>query len=80
MDYAQVVTDLDSAEPPVPVWCLAGELDAPSYRACTQASGNHYQSQLYAAKDEHGMMLVDPKIEPNPLDLFLDFLALFFEF
>jgi len=79
MPFVDVVNDLDTSDPSVPVWCLAAENDDPSYMTCTGASGEHYRSQLYMGREEHGMKLVDPNFDPNPLDFFLEFLALFFD-
>jgi len=76
MVYADVVTSLDTSEPPIPVWCLAAELDYNSPVTCNSASGDVYRVQIYEGKSEHGMKLVDPVIEPNPLVLFLEFLSL----
>jgi hypothetical protein len=78
MDYAEVIENLDSSDPPVPVWCLAAEFDGPSPVTCTGASGNEYRVLIYEGRDEHGMIMVDPDFDPNPLDLFLEFLSLFF--
>jgi len=78
MDYADVVEDLDSSEPPVPVWCLAAEFDGTSPTTCTGASGNEYRVLIYEGRNEHGLIMIDPDFDPNPLDLFLEFLSLFF--
>ncbi len=75
MEYAEVVRELDSADalPAVPVWCLASEGDTPSLQACESASGDLYQKYLYSGSD-HGMMLIAPETDPNPLVLIQDFL------
>jgi len=75
MEYAGVVKDLDGSEipPAVPVWCFAADGDIPSQMACESASGDHYKSFLYAGTD-HGMQLISPSYDPNPLVLIQDFL------
>jgi len=75
MPYSDVVAGLDSLEPSVPVWCLAAEFDGPSPGTCNSAEGDQYIIQIYEGMDEHGMKLVDPQFDPNPLVLFLDFLS-----
>jgi len=75
MEYAEVVRDLSGANvpPAVPVWCLASEGDVPSLKACDSASGDLYQKYLYSGSG-HGMMLIAPETDPNPLVLIQDFL------
>lgn len=73
MNYAQVVTDLA----PVPVWCLAAEGDGQSAPTCNSASGDHYRSQIYPG-NVHGMMLITPELDPQPMMLIQDFLELVF--
>jgi pimeloyl-ACP methyl ester carboxylesterase len=74
MNYASVVTDLA----PIPVWCLAGELDGESGPTCKGVSGEHYRSQVYPASSAHGMMLLTSKLDPPALDLIIDFLEMVF--
>jgi pimeloyl-ACP methyl ester carboxylesterase len=74
MNYASVVTDLA----PIPVWCLAGELDTESGPTCKGASGEHYRSQVYPASNAHGMMLLTSKLDPPALDLIGEFLGMVF--
>jgi len=75
MPYKDVVAGLDSLEPAVPVWCLAAEFDGPSPGTCNSATGDKYRIQIYEGMDEHGMMLVDPQFDPDPLTLLLEFLS-----
>ncbi len=79
MEYAGVAKDLDGSEipPAVPVWCFAAEGDVPSQMACDSTSGDHYKSFLYAGTD-HGMELISPPYDPNPLVLIQDFLEISF--
>jgi len=74
MDFAAVVRDLAST----PVWCLAGELDSGSAPVCDGASGERYRSVVYPGIDLHGMRLITPDLEPQPLILTQDFLELVF--
>ena len=75
MTYADVVRDLDGSDvpPAVPVWCLTAEGDPESFGTCESASGDLYQKFLYPGS-AHGMMLVTPEMDPNPLVLIQDFL------
>jgi hypothetical protein len=75
MIYADVVKDLDDdlIPPEVPVWCLAAEGDAPSSSACRSVTGDHYQTFLYDGSD-HGMFLLVPGLDPDPMVLIQDFL------
>jgi pimeloyl-ACP methyl ester carboxylesterase len=73
MPYAGVVTDLA----PNPVWCLAAEGDGESAPTCKGASGDQYRSQIYAGS-AHGMMLITPDLEPQPMLLIREFLMLVF--
>ncbi len=77
LSYTQVVQELEGQEPPIPVWCLAAENDTPSWKVCNAATGALFERYLYAG-DAHGMMLIVPELEPNPLDLILGFLELVF--
>ncbi len=74
MNYASVVTDLGA----VPAWCLASEQDRESAPTCKSASGGNYRSEIYAGSDDHGMMLIAPEFEPQPMILIQDFLELVF--
>ena len=75
MTYADVIRDLDGSDvpPAVPVWCLTAEEDGQSFGTCESASGALYQKFLFPGSD-HGMMLVTPSTDPNPLVLIQDFL------
>lgn len=75
--YAETVDTMDSAPPPLPAWCLAAEGDTISADTCRSASGEAYVMQIYAG-DLHGMRLVTPELEPNPLVLLQDFLEVVF--
>jgi dienelactone hydrolase len=68
--YADAVAAIADA---APAWCLAAEGDSPSAQACSSASGAHYRTISYPG-DEHGMMLIRPGMDPDPLAVVLDFL------
>lgn len=74
MDFAAVVKDLA----PIPIWCLAAEGDAYSFSTCNSASGESYRPVIYIGTDLHGMMLITPDLEPQPMILIQDFLELVF--
>jgi hypothetical protein len=74
MNYAQVIADLAS----IPVWCLAAENDGASAPTCLSASGESYRSQVYAGSDAHGMMLLSPDFDPQPMVLIQEFVELVF--
>lgn len=73
--FAEAVSALQEAQPPRPVWCLAAEGDGESAPTCGSASGDMYRPFIYDGSD-HGMMLIDPQVEPNVLELMLEFLDL----
>jgi hypothetical protein len=75
MSYADAVAALEAEQPPKPVWCLFSKGDQPSAATCTSASDEHYRQIAYDG-NRHGMALIDPKVEPNALQLILDFLKL----
>lgn len=76
--YPEVVDDLGSLSPPVPAWCLYSEADPESSIVCDGISADNYKPIVYYADAidgfPHGMMLIQPDVEPNPLDLMLEFL------
>jgi hypothetical protein len=73
--FADAVADLDSADPPRPVWCLAAEGDGESAPTCASATGSLYRSITYTGS-AHGMQLIEPAADPNVLELVLEFLEL----
>ncbi len=58
-----------------PAWCLFSTDDTESAQVCKQAAGDNYKPIEYAGS-AHGMSLIAPDVDPNPLHLLLDFLAL----
>lgn len=75
VDYADAVDELGAEQPPKSAWCLFAEGDTDSAAACQSASGDHYRMVQYDGS-LHGMMLIDPNVEPNVLLLLLEFIEL----
>jgi len=74
LSYAESVSQLGELDPPVPVMCLAAEGDGNSPGTCNAGEGDHYEVIIFPG-DGHGMMLIDPTLEPNTLEVLLQFLA-----
>jgi hypothetical protein len=75
LPYADAVKSLGAEQPAKPAWCLYAEKDAESVTACTSASGANYRVVSYPGTP-HGLMLVDPTVEPSVMQLILDWLKL----
>lgn len=75
--YQEAVKALEVEQPPKPVWCLYAEGDVDSAEACRSAAGDHYRVFNYEGR-LHGMELIQPDVEPNALQLILEFLRLSF--
>ncbi len=73
--YADAVNELGAEQPPKPDWCLFAEGDTDSAAACQSAAGDNYRTVQYDGA-LHGMMLIDPNVEPNVLLLLLEFIEL----
>ncbi|RLD10671.1 MAG: hypothetical protein DRI56_02250 [Chloroflexota bacterium] len=76
--YADAVEVLDYQKPPSPVWCVYATGDKHAADTCKSATGDHYERFEWAG-DYHGMDLLRPDIEPNTMQLILDWLALLFD-
>ena len=78
VEYEQAVRDLGALTTPVPAWCLYAENDGGSAEACGNFEVENYTAYPYPAnavlENGHGMMLVEPNLEPNPLELLVQFL------
>ncbi len=70
--YSEAVANLEDESPPAAAWCLYAVDDAEAAEACQNATGNLYQATEYEG-DAHGMWLVSPDFEPNPLSKLLEF-------
>jgi len=73
--YPEEVKNLGKSDPPTPAWCLYSMEDQESAVMCENAAGEHYRGASYPG-NTHGMALVVPDTDPNPLDLVLEFLVL----
>ena len=73
LPYPEEVANLGNEDPPKPAWCLYSSGDGESAGACEAAVGDHYHAVSYPGS-AHGMALVVPETDPNPLDLILAFL------
>ncbi|MCB2213881.1 hypothetical protein KQH50_00660 [bacterium] len=73
MPYADEVANLEAEMIPRPAWCLYADGDADAVAACESASGDHFQAFEYT-DSAHGMALIEPDRDPNPLGLILDFI------
>jgi hypothetical protein len=76
--YQEAVSKVDEAGKPV--WCVGAEDDAAAAQACRSASGEHYQSQVYAAGG-HAMSLfrAENDLQPALDSLIGEFLKLVFD-
>ena len=78
LDYQQVIEDLNSVSPAVPAWCIYSEDDAESFKVCDGINASNFKGIVYESGTvsgfPHGMNLIQPSINPNPLLLMLDFL------
>jgi len=71
--YDQEVANLKGDLVGRPAWCLYAEGDSVSAAACLDASGLLYKAVDYPGS-LHGMRLINPEQDPNPLELILDFI------
>ena len=71
--YAQEVTSLEAELIGRPAWCLYAEGDSESAAACGETSGLLFRAIDYSGS-LHGMRLINPDQDPNPLNLILDFI------
>ena len=72
--YQEDLQTLGSAQPPRPVWCLY-DVNDHTADLCKELSGDHFSAQSYSGGYLHGMHLLNPDLEPNPLELMLEFLG-----
>ncbi len=75
--YSDAVAQMEEDEKPV--WCFYATGDAESAPACQSASGVLYQLFEWAG-NLHGMMLLQPDVDPSAMELILDFIAMVFGF
>lgn len=75
--YDSAVDLMEALDPPRPVWCLYSLDDAKATETCKSASGDLYQIYEWETAG-HGMKLFIPGVDPNAMQLTLDWLALLF--
>lgn len=73
ISYPDAVAILTDGSPPASAWCLYAVGDANSAEACQNAAGMLYQAVEYEG-NAHGMSLISPDLEPDPLTKILEFL------
>ncbi len=71
--YPDVVAGLETLELPVPASCLFSTGDRESAQTCAAASGALYETQEWEGA-LHGMMLIQPGLEPDVLESFIQFI------
>ena len=75
LPYQDVVDELSNMSPAVTTECLYAENDTESAVACQAVpESDTYKAEMYAG-NSHGLMLIQPGLEPDPLSLLLDFLT-----
>ena len=79
INYEEMVKELGEASDPKPVWCLYAESDPESAAVCGNITEDNYTPYPYPAdavfSNGHGMNLITPNQDPDPLELILKFLA-----
>lgn len=75
LPYEMVVNE----SPAMPFWCLYAESDPESAPVCVDLEADNYSAYSYQPEEVmgngHGMNLVEPNLDPNPLDLLIEFLT-----
>ena len=78
MPYADEVALLENELLPRPAWCLYSAGDSESSAACQNVAGQLYAATQYEGT-AHGMSLISPDVDPNPLDELLRFLEMYLD-
>jgi hypothetical protein len=73
--YADAVKALQGEQPPKPTWCFTSEGDREAAPTCRAASGPAYKMTLFPG-NQHAIGLINRATQPNPLQLFLDWIKL----
>ncbi len=71
--YAQEVASLEAELIGRPAWCLYAAGDSESAAACQATTGLLFRAVEYGGS-LHGLRLINPEQDPNPLALILDFI------
>jgi hypothetical protein len=74
ISYSDIVGELGENEPATAVWCLADENE---YAVCEmgEAAGNTAYMSYQVLGGSHGNRLLNPELDPLPMQFILDFLA-----
>jgi len=82
VNFGEMVKELGAASNPVPVWCLYAESDLESASVCGNITENNYTPYSYSSdvifSNGHGMNLITPNVDPDPLEKILEFLDMVF--
>jgi len=80
INYVDMVNELGVESDPKPAWCLYGESDLESAPVCGNITGDNYTLYAYPPNmvfsNGHGMNLIAPDQDPDPLGLILKFLEM----
>lgn len=76
--YDDAVLTLEDQPPPKATWCFYGAADSISAITCQSNTGIFYQTYEWEGSP-HGMEIIDPDVEPNAMELMLDFLKLTYD-
>lgn len=71
--YREGVEKLGQATPPRLAWCFYDENEE-STQICASLTGDHYQAYGWSDGNLHGLHLLNPNADPNPLNLLHEFL------
>lgn len=78
VDFGGIVKQLGAEDNPKPIWCFFSESDQESADVCGNITDNNYLAYPYNGNsvfsNGHGMNLITPQSDPNPLEKLLDFL------
>jgi hypothetical protein len=73
VQYSAAVKTLEAETPPKPAWCLYSDGDGESAVVCRPLTNKNYKAVNYAG-NRHGMALLRQDLNPQPLQVLLDFL------
>jgi dienelactone hydrolase len=80
INYEEMVKELGTAIDPKPVWCLYAESDAESAPVCGNITEDNYTAYPYSPdvifSNGHGMNLIVPNQDPDPLELVVKFFTM----
>jgi len=80
INFGEMVKDLGEASDPVPVWCFYAEDDPESAGVCGNITEDNYTPYPYPSEmifsNGHGMNLIAPNHDPDPLEKILEFLEM----